>query len=198
MSRPKDVNLIHSDYFFSSDKLPTPLIAGRANGVQPRYLETIGLWGLASEVLEEGPLIQQTAIYKDGKLLHFGYSHMSDSRYRGLHVITQAQIERILIRDLLRHQTLVDRETVLKEYHVIPTDPSTQEHDEHPIRCTLQNLATGQEELVRAKFLLGTDGASSGVRKSLGIPFDGMDTGIFWGILDCRFESDYPHAWVFG
>ena len=36
------------------------------------------------------------------------------------------------------------------------------------------------------------------VRKSLSIPFDGVSTDIYWGIMDCIFESDYPHAWVFG
>lgn len=173
------------------DKASTPLIAGRADGVQPRYLETLACWGLASEVREEGPLIERTALYKDGKLLHFGESHQSDSRYRGLHIITQGQIERIYIRDLLRHRMLVERNTTLKSHHV-------QEGSSHPVKCTIHNSVTGNEETIQAKFLIGTDGGSSSIRRSLEIPFDGVDTGIYWGILDCRFESDFPHAWNFG
>lgn len=179
---------------YNTDKLETPLIAGRADGVQPRFLETLHSWGLAAEVHEEGPLIERTAIYKDGKKLLFTRSHQSDSRYRGLHIITQGQIERIYIRDLLRHKTLVERETTVTKFSVADETSGEQ----YPVQATLRNERTGLEEEVRAKFLIGSDGASSSIRKQLEIPFDGVSTDIYWGIMDCIFESDYPHAWVFG
>jgi phenol 2-monooxygenase len=169
------------------------LLAGRADGVQPRFLETLHSWGLAKEVHEEGPLIERTAIYKDGKKLLFGRSHQSDSRYRGLHIITQGQIERIYIRDLYRHKVLVEREKTVTDFTV-----DEEKSPELPLSVTLKDEKTGKEEAVRAKFLVGSDGASSSIRKKLGIPFDGVSTDIYWGIMDCVFESDYPHAWVFG
>ena len=169
------------------------MIAGRADGVQPRFLETLHCWGLATEVHEEGPLIERTAIYKDGKKLFFGSSHQSDSRYRGLHIITQGQLERIYIRDLLRHQKLVERNKVIADFNV-----SNDGRTEYPVQAVLRNEATGCEDEIKAKFLIGSDGAGSFVRKKLQIPFDGVSTNIYWGILDAVFESDYPHAWVFG
>ncbi|KAF7183364.1 hypothetical protein CNMCM7691_003563 [Aspergillus felis] len=175
------------------DKASGPLLAGRADGVQPRFLETLGTWGLAEEVAEEGPLIERTAIYKNGKPLLHSRSHQSDSRYRGLHVITQGQIERIYVRDLYRHKVLVDRTTVLKEYKV-----EDNQSDPHPVKGVITNTATGEEEVVEAKFLVGSDGGASSIRRGLGIPFDGVSTDIYWGIMDCVFESDYPHAWIFG
>ena len=171
-----------------------PLIAGRADGVQPRFLEILHSWGLATEVHEEGPLIERTAIYKDGKRLFFGRSHQSDSRYRGLHIITQGQIERIYIRDLLRHRQLVERQTVITDFVV----EAEQSQHSHPVKATLRSERSGREESLGAKYLVGCDGAASMVRKKLGIPFDGVSTEIYWGIMDCVFESDYPHAWVFG
>ncbi|KAJ6051940.1 hypothetical protein N7460_002474 [Penicillium canescens] len=172
------------------DKNTSPLTAGRADGVQPRFLETLSTWGLATEVHEEGPLIERTAIYHNGQLLHHGRSHQSESRYRGLHIITQGQIERIFVRDLLRHKVLVERATTLKEYTV--DDPSP-----YPIHCMLAD-EEGRETEVQAKFLIGSDGASSAIRHKLQIPFDGISTDIYWGIMDCVFETDYPHAWIFG
>lgn len=169
------------------------MLAGRADGVQPRFLEILHSWGLATEVHEEGPLIERTAIYRDGRMLLFNQTHQSDSRYRGLHIITQGQLERIYIRDLLRHQVLVERETLVSDFEVESGLSTT-----HPIRIELKNDRTGANETVRAKFLVGSDGAASSIRKKLQIPFDGVSTDIFWGILDCIFESDYPHAWVFG
>ena len=175
------------------DKASAPLLAGRGDGVQPRFLEILHSWGLATEVHEEGPLIDRTAIYKDGKRLLFNSSHQSDSRYRGLHIITQGQLERIYIRDLLRHQILVERETLIADFEVDPDSSTT-----HPVQIKLKNDRTGVDETVRAKFLVGSDGATSAIRKKLQIPFDGVSTDIFWGILDCILETDYPHAWVFG
>lgn len=166
-------------------------MAGRADGVQPRFLEILNTWGLAKEVHEEGPIIERTAIYKDGEKLFFNRSHQSDSRYRGLHVITQGQIERIFIRDLLRHKVLVERSKTLKEYTV-------DNASEYPIRATLTSKRVCVEESIRAKFIIGSDGAASSIRRSLDIPFDGMSTNIYWGIMDCVFETDYPHAWMFG
>ncbi|KAI5814558.1 FAD binding domain-containing protein [Pyronema omphalodes] len=173
------------------DKAEAPLLAGRADGVQPRFLETLNQWGLAEEVHEEGPIIERTAIYKDGEKVFFGRSHQSDSRYRGLHIITQGQVERIYIRDLYRHKKLVERSTTVKNFEV------AQEGD-YPVTATLLDEKTGKEEAVRAKFLVGSDGAASTIRKQLEIPFDGCSTDIYWGIMDCVFETDYPHAWMFG
>ncbi|KAI1486884.1 FAD binding domain-containing protein [Biscogniauxia mediterranea] len=173
------------------DKADGPLAAGRADGVQPRFLETLAMWGLAKEVHEEGPIIERTAIYKDGKKLLYNRSHQSDSRYRGLHIITQGQVERIYIRDLARHKSLVERNTLLKDYVV-------DNAGAYPVQATIRNEKTGQEESIRAKFVVGSDGAASAIRKQLKIPFDGVSTGIYWGIMDCIFESDYPHAWNFG
>ncbi len=151
-------------------------------------------WGLATEIHEEGPIIESTAMYKDGERLIFTRSHQSDSRYRGLHVITQGQIERIYIRDLLRHKAIVERSTTLQSFTVSSHD----EQQEYPVKATIRNHPTGKEEQISAKFMVGCDGGSSVVRKSLGIPFDGVSTDIYWGIMDCVFKSDYPHAWVFG
>ena len=173
------------------DNSETPLIAGRADGVQPRFLEVLNSWGLANEVAEEGPIIERTAIYKNGRKLLFGRSHQSDSRYRGLHVITQGQIERIYIRDLLRHKYAVERNSTISDFR-------TGGPGSHPVTAKITNNLTGQESQVRAKYLVGCDGASSKIRKQLGIRFDGVTTDLYWGIMDCVFESDYPHAWIFG
>ncbi|KAK4244017.1 FAD binding domain-containing protein [Corynascus novoguineensis] len=157
------------------DKADGPLAAGRADGVQPRFLETVSQWGLAAEIQEEGPIIERTAMYKDGEKLLFNRSHQSDSRYRGLHVITQGQIERIYIRDLLRHKTIVERSRTLAGFEIRGQDQegSGFEAPEYPVRATVHNHQTGEEEIIQAKFLVGSDGGSSSVRKSLGIPFDG-------------------------
>ena len=77
-------------------------------------------------------------------------------------------------------------------------DVQTEIPTDYPVQARLRNEKTGVEETVGAKFLVGSDGAASMIRKKLDIPFDGVSTDIYWGIMDCIFESDYPHSWVFG
>ncbi|KAL7267927.1 hypothetical protein RUND412_009468 [Rhizina undulata] len=176
------------------DKAPTPLISGRADALQPRYLETLHHWGLAKEVLDEGPLLNYTTIYKDGQKILFKQAWNSDSRYRGLSITTQGQVERIFIRDLLRHQKVIERSTTVKNFSVEPEKAG----ETHPVKATLINEKTGEEETIKAKFLVGADGARSQIRKSCNIPFEGTSTNLYWGIIDCVWETDFPHAWTFG
>ncbi len=180
--------LIHS-----SDKADAPLIAGRGDGLQPRFLESLHALGLAQEAHEEGPLCESSFVYKDGHKLYQDRAFQSDSRYRGVHIITQGQLERIYVRDLYRHQVLVERSTTLQDLQV-ENDPSVS----HPVRATIMSRKTGREEDIQAKFLVGSDGASSSLRKRLQIPFDGTTTDIFWAIIDCVFETDFPYPNIFG
>ena len=168
-------------------------MAGRADGVQPRFLELLHSWGLAQEVHEEGPLIDRTIIYKDGKQLYNNKSHQSDSRYRGLHIITQGQLERIYVRDLRRHQVLIERSTIIDSFQTV--DDAT---NPYPVQAFVRNEKTGRDETIRAKFIVGADGAGSSIRKQLKTPFDGVSTDIYWAILDAQFETDFPYITIFG
>lgn len=140
-----------------------------------------------------GPLINHTAMHKDGKKLFYGPSHVSDSRYRGVHIFSQGRIERVYIRDLLRHRVLVERNSVIDDVEV-----ETVSSRSHPIRAHVKNVKTAEGETIEAKFLVGADGAASSLRKQLGIPFDGNTTDIHWAIMDCKLETDYPFITTFG
>ncbi|KAF2189389.1 FAD/NAD(P)-binding domain-containing protein [Zopfia rhizophila CBS 207.26] len=176
------------------DKADAPCLSGKADAVQPRALELLNSWGLAQEMSEEGPILNSTVLFRNGEKLFHGLSSQCDSNYRGIHVITQGQVEKVYIRDLLRHQAMVERCTVVDKFHVQPaSDAST-----HPVTVTLKNVRTAEEETVRAKYLVGADGAGSKIREQLGIPFDGLATDCFWAIMDCRWKTDYPHILGFG
>jgi phenol 2-monooxygenase len=99
-------------------------------------------------------------------------------------------MERIYIRDLLRHKTVVERETFVDSFEVFDGPGSS-----HPVQVNLKNIGNGRQEMVRAKYLIGADGAASSIREQLKIKFDGLATDIYWVILDCRFKTDYPHMY---
>ncbi|KAL5333163.1 FAD binding domain-containing protein [Aspergillus crustosus] len=174
------------------DKAKEPCLSGRADAIHPRGLELLHSWGLAYEATEEGPLLNSTAIFRNGVKLFHSDQPTSDSRYKGAHVITQGQFERIYIRDLLRHRHVVERETLVERFKVVEEDAVSPNH---PVEATLRNVGTGIEETVRAKYLIGADGAASSIRERVEVEFDGLATDIYWAIIDCRFKTDYPHMY---
>ncbi|KAL4971570.1 FAD binding domain-containing protein [Aspergillus desertorum] len=179
----------HGVTFRILDKAKTPCLAGRADAIHPRANEHLHCWGIAHEATDEGPLINSTAIYSKGVILSYNNYPISDSRYKGSSVITQGQLERVYIRDLLRHRVIVERETLVKEFQV----QEAEDNVTHPVRATLRNIATGKEETVRAQYLIGADGAASSIREQMKVEFDGLGTDIYWAIIDCQFKTDYPH-----
>lgn len=132
-------------------------------------------------------------MFKDGTKMFYGSSFRCDSRFRGLHIISQAQVEKIYVRDLMRHRVLVERSTVIDRF-----DVETDHEDSYPVTASIRHLKSGKVVNVRAKYLIGAEGAASGIRKQLRIPFDGTTTDIHWGIMDCKFETDYPYITTFG
>ncbi|CEQ39678.1 SPOSA6832_01209 [Sporobolomyces salmonicolor] len=50
----------------------------------------------------------------------------------------------------------------------------------------------GEAETVRAKFVVGCDGARSWVRKQLGLTLEGDSANSVWGVLDAVVVTDFP------
>ncbi|KAJ3495899.1 hypothetical protein NLG97_g3054 [Lecanicillium saksenae] len=48
------------------------------------------------------------------------------------------------------------------------------------------------EEIVRAKYILGADGAHSWTRKQIGLALEGESTDYIWGVLDIVPITDFP------
>jgi phenol 2-monooxygenase (NADPH) len=132
-------------------------------------------------------------MFRNGEKIGHGVNAGAGSRYRGIYIVTQGQLEKTYIRDLLRHKVLVERSTTVENFEI--GDSSTSSH---PITATIKNVKTGEVETIKAKYLVGADGASSTIREQLNIPFDGLATDCYWNIMDCKFKTDYPHILGFG
>ncbi|KAK4046534.1 hypothetical protein OIV83_005986 [Microbotryomycetes sp. JL201] len=52
--------------------------------------------------------------------------------------------------------------------------------------------SAGTEEIVKAKFVVGCDGARSWVRKQMGLQLEGDSANTYWGVLDALVVTDFP------
>lgn len=60
------------------------------------------------------------------------------------------------------------------------------------IKASQLNDKANQEEVVKAKYMLGADGAHSWTRNQLGFKLEGESTDYIWGVLDIVPITDFP------
>ena len=66
---------------------------------------------------------------------------------------------------------------------------------DYPVTVTLQRMEPdrqGQEETVRARYVVGCDGARSSVRQSIGRSLVGDVANQAWGVMDVLAVTDFP------
>jgi phenol 2-monooxygenase len=63
---------------------------------------------------------------------------------------------------------------------------------ERPVTATLRRVATGEELTVRARYLVGCDGARSAVRRAIGLEMRGDVANHAWGVVDVLAATDFP------
>ena len=66
---------------------------------------------------------------------------------------------------------------------------------EYPVTVTLVHTSgpnEGQERIVRAKYVVGADGARSKVRQSIGCTLAGDAANHAWGVMDALAVTDFP------
>ncbi|MEU1366962.1 FAD-dependent monooxygenase [Streptomyces sp. NPDC005803] len=165
------------------DRLPARLPYAKAVGVQPRTLEIWDRMGLVRTVLE-------AAVPMRGQLIHVNGSEVAridlalppEVPY-GFAALPQYETERILEEYVAGWDTVVERGTELVSF--------TQDADGVTARL---DGGSGAEE-VRARFLIGCDGAHSTVRKGLGLSFEGWAFAEEYMLADVVADWDLPYGY---
>jgi len=70
-----------------------------------------------------------------------------------------------------------------------------EENHDYPVKVTLLGCGDdnqGLERVVRAKYVVGADGARSSVRRSIGAKLSGDKANHAWGVMDTLALTDFP------
>lgn len=144
------------------DHASAPSEHSKALALHARTLEGLDLLGLAEELVDKGIKIQGLNMYTKGKrLLHLNLEKL-DTRFPFVLSIPQSETERSLAQRLSQLGGSVERAFALTH--------ATQ--NQEGITATLSQM-NGQSEEIRARWLVGCDGAHSTVRNILGLSFKG-------------------------
>ncbi|KAF7947617.1 hypothetical protein EAE96_008699 [Botrytis aclada] len=170
---------------------------GRADGLQPKTIETLKQLGLADSLLERGVKVYDICYWKstaDKKLhrtareIHYP-KEIVDLLDPNLLLIHQGMIEDVFIQDLRSRGVEVQRNSSF----VGLVQPRSENED---IVVKYKDVQTGEDKVLKTKYLVGCDGAHSNVRKCIeGAEMEGDQSGSVWGILDAVIETKFPDLW---
>ena len=137
----------------------------RALGVQARTLELLDAVGVADRLVARGRTSTRLALHLEARTVaevRLGDIGAADTRFPFILFVSQAETERLLAERLSASGVAIERGVELVAF----------EAGEAGVECVLLDR-DGREERVRARFLVGCDGAHSAVRRGAGFSFEG-------------------------
>jgi len=173
------------------------LVLGQADGIQARSVETFNYFGFSDEITNEAYWLTEMNFWtpdkENPKNIVRTSRELDDptgiSEFKHL-IVNQARV-----LDYFAEFAERSPSRLKPDYGYAFVCQEVDDHHEYPIEVTLEITAgpnKGQTRKVRTKYLVGSDGAHSKVRKSIGRVPIGDKQDHAWGVMDVLVESDFP------
>ena len=171
-----------------------PLQLGQADGVACRTVEMFEAFGLGQKLIREAYWVNETVFWRPsaqdrGRIARTGrIQDTEDGLSEMPHVIVnQARLQQYLLDYMRMSSTRLEADYNL-EFVKLTVEPN----GDYPVVVTLRDLASGQECTIRAKYVVGCDGARSKVREAIGAVAQGSFANHAWGVVDMLAVTDFP------
>ncbi|ETW78714.1 hypothetical protein HETIRDRAFT_459911 [Heterobasidion irregulare TC 32-1] len=186
------------------DKRPSTLAAGQADGIQPRTIEVLQSYGLADALISQAAQLHMAAFYNpapNGGIECTGRAPdvtAPTARFPFELTLHQGAIEKVFLDSMRQEGLEVERPKIPTSLEISTDEAALSDPHAYAVKVVLKSLdvADGADdtEIVHAKYVLGSDGAHSWVRKTLGINMDGEQTEYIWGVIDMvpSPETNFP------
>ncbi|SHG58896.1 FAD-binding monooxygenase [Bradyrhizobium erythrophlei] len=185
------------------EQKPGPLLRGQADGIACRTMEMFEAFGFSEGVLKEACWINETTFWKPDqqqpdRIVRSGrVQDTEDGLSEFPHVVlNQARVHDFWL-DVMRKSP-----ALLKPYYArclldLQIEQAATGDNAHPYRviARLKRLDPpheGQTETIRARYVVGCDGARSTVRKNIGRTLHGDSANHAWGVMDALAVTDFP------
>lgn len=179
------------------ERRPGRLAIGQADGIQARSVETFDAFGFAERITAEAYRISEMAFWKpdpeDPTRIVRTARPLDDttgvSEYPHL-IVNQARVLDYFA------EYMANAPTRMRPDYGLDFQSLTIDQDaEHPVAVTLVHTDgehASTTRTVRAKYVIGADGARSAVRQSIGCTLAGDQANHAWGVMDALAVTDFP------
>ncbi len=175
------------------DQKPGPLMVGQADGIACRTMEMFQAFGFADQVMKEAYWVNETAFWKpeeDNKnriVRHGKVQDVEDGLSEFPHVIlNQARVHDFLLESMVKSESQLVPHYARTLANIELNENAIQ--GDYPLKVSFQNSS----DVVRARYVVGCDGARSTVRKSIGLKLKGDSVNQAWGVMDVLAITDFP------
>jgi len=174
-----------------------PLEKGQADGIACRTMEMFEAFDFAERVLKEACWINEVTFWKpdDRKpreiMRHGRVQDTEDGLSEFPHVVlNQARVHDLYLETMRNSPSRLEPHYARKLL-----DVRVDADGDYPVTATLERTDpahAGQRETVRARYVVGCDGARSATRAAIGRELAGDAAHQAWGVMDVLAVTDFP------
>jgi phenol 2-monooxygenase len=183
------------------EQKPGPLLRGQADGIACRTVEMFEAFGFSERVLKEACWINETTFWKPDdvqrdRIVRSGrVQDVEDGLSEFPHVVlNQARVHDFYL-DVMRRSPAALEPYYSRRLAELDVHEPNGNADPYRVTARLERVDEahqGQIETVRARYVVGCDGARSTVRKSIGRTLQGDSANHAWGVMDVLAVTDFP------
>ncbi|KIW03959.1 hypothetical protein, variant [Verruconis gallopava] len=166
---------------------------GRADGLQPKTIETLKQMRIADRIMLKGVKVNDIRLWMSGQnepLQRIAKETMYppealDCLDPFLLLAHQGFVEDLLLKDMMERGVDVHRNVTFVDYY-------KSNGPDKNIEVLCKSAYSDDKKIFAASYLVGCDGAHSNVRKSMGARMVGSSYDQIWGVIDGEIETDFP------
>ncbi|MCP1429256.1 phenol 2-monooxygenase [Microbacterium foliorum] len=173
------------------------LVLGQADGIQPRSVETFQAFGFAERIIAEaynigwmnfwGPDPENPGeIVRTSRTADYAYDICEFPHL----IVNQARV-----LDYFAEAAAHGPGRIAPDYGVEFAGLTIHDEGAYPVEVAVRYVTgerAGEERTLRAKYVVGCDGARSGVRQAIGRTHVGASAAHAWGVMDVLVNTDFP------
>jgi phenol 2-monooxygenase/3-hydroxybenzoate 4-monooxygenase len=175
-----------------------PLQLGQADGIACRTMEMFEAFNFSERVLKESCWINEVTFWKPDEkgpekiVRHGRVQDTEDGLSEFPHVVlNQARVHDFYL-DVMRNSPSRLEPHYARRFLDVVVDRHAADY---PVTVRMERTDgphAGQVETVKARYVVGCDGARSAVRKSIGRQLVGDSANQAWGVMDVLAVTDFP------
>src|SRR3954447_5984077 len=182
------------------EQKPGRLLVGQADGIACRTMEMFHAFGFSERVLKEACWVNETTFWKPDErvpenIVRSGrVQDVEDGLSEFPHVIlNQARVHDSFLEVMRKTPGRLEPH-YSRRLLDLQIDPAAGPAD-HAVTARFERLDAeneGKVETIKARYVVGCDGARSTVRKSIGRELLGDSANHAWGVMDVLAVTDFP------
>ncbi len=178
------------------------LTVGRADGIQARSVETFQAFGFAERIIAEAYRITEMAFWKPDPSNPSAIvrTALTPDDPSGISEFPHLIVNQARVLDYFAEVMALSPARTEPDYgygleDLVVTGGGGGRESDHPVTVTLTRTAgehEGEAVTVRARYVVGCDGARSRVRQAIGATMTGDKANHAWGVMDVLAVTDFP------